>query len=177
MICPPSSGKIVQTRFTRRSEKKKKGDGKKRAKSSQCKIFPFFFFFFFYIRARISNSQKEKNGNTTIVLFRNSLSYLCILHDFYRSRNNIQRKKRKQKKGKTKKFLITDPFFPFLFPHIRNFFPFLFVRRHRSSIDLYEIFHRYRYLQRYLPPCTSCFRLPLSVHPVPSNFAISPSLS
>lgn len=138
--------------------------------------FSLFFFFCFYIRARISNSQKEKNGNTAIVLFRNSLSYLCILHDFYRSRNNIQRKKRKKEKGKTKKFLITDAFFPFLFPHIRNFFPFLFVRRHRSSIDLYEIFHRYRYhLQRYLPPCTSCFRLPLSVHP--SNFAISPSLS
>lgn len=123
----------------------------------------------------ISNTQKEKNGNTTMVLFRNSLLYLWILHDFYRSRNNIRRKKEKRK-GKTKKFLITDPFFPFLFPDIRNFFPFLFVRRHRSSIDLYEIFHCYRF-QRYLPPCTSCFRLPSSVHPVPSNFAISPSLS
>lgn len=108
-------------------------------------------------------------------LFRDSLLYLRILHDFHRSRNNIQRKKEK-KKGKAKKFLITDPSFPFLFPDVRNFFPFLFVRRHRSSIDLYEIFHCYRF-QRYLPPCTSCFRLPSSVHPVPSNFAISPSLS
>lgn len=87
-----------------------------------------------------------------------------------------ERKKERKKKGKAKKFLITDPFFPFLFPDIRNFFPFLVVRRHRSSIDLYEIFHCYRF-QRYLPPCTSCFRLPSSVHPVPSNFAISPSLS
>lgn len=62
MICPPSSGKIVQTCFTRRSEKKEKGGGKKRAKSSQCKIFPFFFFVF--ISELVSRIRRKKRTET-----------------------------------------------------------------------------------------------------------------
>lgn len=47
-------------RVSRRSEKKKKGDGKKRAKSSQCKIFPFLFFFMSELVSRIRRKKRTE---------------------------------------------------------------------------------------------------------------------